>query len=348
MAPQLSDNQRAVLRALADTVVPSMPRDDDPTGFWAASGSSLGADAAVAQVIGGLPDAQRTGLLSLLDGLHVMGFATGSQRSREQLIRNVSLMGAAPAAGMNALTSLTTAMAYCAPDPATGLNPMWQAFGYEGPPRIGPGGGEPLAVYTPDTADLEADVCIIGSGAGGGLIAGVLAKAGLAVVVLEAGPARHEADFAGYELPAFQELFWRGGVNTTADMNVSMLAAATLGGGPTVNWSNCLPTPEWVRDHWAGEFGLKDVATPDFDAHIDAVWQRLGVNDRCSDLNGPHLKMRDGAQALGWSFKMLSRNADPDVYSPDSAGHIGFGDRSGAKTDVRRTYLRDAVEAGGK
>jgi len=350
MTTQLTDSQRAVLRALADTVVPSLPRDEDPTGFWAASGSDLGADVGVAHVLAGLPDEQRTGLLSLLDGLHVLGFATGSQRSREQLMRNVALMGAAPAAGMNALTSLTTALAYCAPDPTTGVNPTWKAFGYDGPPKVSPGGGEPLPLFVPEGSDqvLEADACIVGSGAGGGLIAGVLADAGLNVVVLEAGPSRNESDFLGYELPAFQDMFWRGGVTTTADMNVSMLAAATLGGGPTVNWSNCLRTPEWVRDHWAGEFGLKDVATPDFDEHIDAVWARLGVNDRCSDLNGPHLRMRDGAEALGWSFTTLSRNADPSVYSPESAGHIGFGDRSGAKIDVRRTYLRDAVEAGGR
>jgi choline dehydrogenase-like flavoprotein len=345
---EITDNHRAVLRALADTIVPSMPRDDDPTGFWAASGSSLGADVAVAQVISGLPEEQGNGLLSLLDGMHVFGFATGSQRSREQVIRNVALMGAAPAAGMKALASLTAAMAYAVPDPSTGVNPAWTAFGYEGLPRIAPGGPEPLPTFTPTESTCAADVCIVGSGAGGGLIAGVLAKAGLNVVVLEAGQARNEADFMGYEMLAYQQLFWRGGVNATADMNVSMLAASTLGGGPTVNWSNCLRTPEWVRDNWAEEFGLKDVATPDYDAHIDAVWERLGVNGDCSDLNGPHLRMRAGADALGWSFTMLNRNADPEAYSPETAGHIGFGDRSGAKRDVRQTYLRDAVEAGGK
>ena len=37
---EITDNHRAVLRALADTIVPSIPRDDDPTGFWAASGSA--------------------------------------------------------------------------------------------------------------------------------------------------------------------------------------------------------------------------------------------------------------------------------------------------------------------
>ena len=181
-------------------------------------------------------------MLALLDGLHVLGFATASERSREQLLRNVALMGAAPAAGMSALTALTLAFAYAAPDPATGLNPTWQAFGYPGPPRVLPGGDAPLQTFTP-SGDIDCDVVVVGSGAGGGLIAGVLAQAGHDVVVLEAGGSHNEADFSGLELPAFQQMFWRGGPTPTADFNVNLLAASTLGGGPTVNWSNCLRTP---------------------------------------------------------------------------------------------------------
>ena len=65
---------------------------------------------------------------------------------------------------------------------------------------------------------------------------------------------------------------------------------------------------------------------------MDAVWSRLGVNESCSDLNGPHERMRDGAAALGWSFKTVGRNADPAAYSPETAGFIGLGDRSGASS----------------
>ncbi|ORV09367.1 GMC family oxidoreductase [Mycobacterium celatum] len=348
MNAQITDTHRAVLRALADTVVPSLQRPEDPTRFWALSGSELGAAAAVETALMGLPDDQRAGMLMLLEGLHSQGFVTESPQARERMIAEVALMGAQPAAAMNALMSLTLAFAYAAPDPQTATNPMWAGFGYPGAPRVEPGGGEAPAPFVPTTGAVDADVCVVGSGAGGGLIAGMLAAAGLDVVVLEAGGNFNEPDFAGLELPAFQQLFWRGGPTPTADFNVTLLAGATLGGGPTVNWSNCLRTPANVRAQWARDFGLQGVDGPEFDRHLDAVWQRLGVTADCSDLNGPHQRMRDGAAALGWSFTTLSRNADPAAYSPDTAGYIGLGDRSGAKLDVRRTYLRDAVTAGAR
>ena len=52
----------------------------------------------------------------------------------------------------------------------------------------------------------------------------MLAQSGLDVVVLEAGGNFNEPDFNGLELPAFQQLFWRGGPTPTADFNVTLLA----------------------------------------------------------------------------------------------------------------------------
>ena len=125
MKTPIADTHRTVLRTLADTVVPSLRRPDDTTGFWARSGSDLHANIAVEHALSGLPEDELAGMLALLDGLHVLGFVTGSERSREQLIRNVALMGTRPAAAMNALISLTLAFAYAGPDPRTANNPMW-------------------------------------------------------------------------------------------------------------------------------------------------------------------------------------------------------------------------------
>jgi choline dehydrogenase-like flavoprotein len=120
-------------------------------------------------------------------------------------------------------------------------------------------------------------VCVVGSGAGGGVIAGMLAEAGLKVVVLEAAGYFNEADFNQSELWAFQNLYWRGGPTPTADFNVALQAGTTLGGGTTINWTTSLRTTPWVRAQWANEHGLEGVDGPEFDRHLDAVSQRISV-----------------------------------------------------------------------
>ena len=196
---------------------------------------------------------------------------------------------------------------------------------------------KPIATLTPNgDTTLDADVCIVGSGAGGSVIAGRLAQEGHSVVVLEAGGYYNESDFTQYELQAYQDLYWRGGPAATADANVTMLSGTALGGGTVVNWTNCLRTPDWVREEWATEHGLDGVDGPDFDAHLDAVLERVGANDHCSDYNDPHQRMIEGCEALGLRYKRIVRNAAPDGYSPDTAGFMGFGDRSGSKRSDRQ------------
>ena len=63
----------------------------------------------------------------------------------------------------------------------------------------------PLAIG--ESTTLDCDVCIVGSGAGGGVAAAVLSAAGLDVVVLERGGYYDEADFDGDQLRAFATLY---------------------------------------------------------------------------------------------------------------------------------------------
>jgi choline dehydrogenase-like flavoprotein len=352
----LGDRQRRTLAAFADTIVPSLePPDgaDDRHGFWARAASHLGvseaAEAALAQ--SGAPAEQLAGLRSLLDGLADAGMdALAPQAQREALVHAIADSSPEALARIAALRSLVLSLHYAAPDPATGRNANWEALGYPGPPRVPPDEPKTLRVRRPAAGEerivIEADVCVVGSGAGGGVVAGTLAGRGMRVCVLEAGGYFNEADFNQLEAWGYQNLYLRGGPMPTAEGQVSIQAGSAVGGGTLINWQNCVRTYPWVREQWAREHGLEGLDGPEFDRHLDEVLARIGATDECSELNGPHRRLREGCEALGWGFKPIVRNVDPSRHDPDLAGFVGFGDVTGSKLSTTKTYLADASRGG--
>jgi len=342
---ELNETQRATLRAVCDTVVPRVEGREDPDGYWARTASDVGVDRALEQLIAGLPEDLAVGLFFLLEVLAAQGFAAASQEGRERQLADLAGLSADAALGVQAYRQLTLLLHYGMPG-ATGRNPSWSMLGYPGP--LGPPPDEPRLIRPLPTnggaLELEADACVVGSGAGGGVVAATLAEAGMRVVVLEAGGYFDQPDFDQLELTAMRNLFYRGGLATSIE-GVALLAGACLGGGTTVNWTNCVRPNHRVRSDWAAA-GLDGVDGPDFDAHVDAVLARISANDRCSDLNDPNQRLAEGCEALGWSFKRAVRNTDPATYDPASAGYLGFGDATGSKQGTLKTYLVDAYEHG--
>ena len=346
---QLTPVQADVLRALVDTAVPSLPAPDgeDPHGFWATPGTAVGADLALAEFLSTLPEADQAGIAQLLDGLALLGFQHQGRAAREGLLGTAMALSPEAAIALSTLRGGACMLAHSLVD-ESGRNPFWAAYGYPGP-VVAPPQDEPhITPYVPaDGEVLEADVVVVGSGAGGGTIAGVLAAQGKSVVVLEAGIATSERDYRQLEVEASTTLMYRNGLSVSADGNIGLLAGATLGGGTTINWHNCVKPSAEVRREWA-EHGLADVDTPEFDRHLEAVLARMGANADCSDFNGPHQRMAEGAKALGWSMHTAVRNVDPGTYDPVAAGYTQFGDPSGSKRGTLNTYLRDAYDAGAR
>lgn len=349
MASEWSEARRASLRAFCDCIFPSLAYEPDPYGFWRRKASDFSVDLATAQVLdASVPEPQRSGLLSLLDVFGAQGIVSLPNEARERLIQAVAASSGDAQLGVQGLMRIVLSLAYVMPD-ERGVNPNWKGVGYPGPRKAAtpqPKRLQPLAIGADTT--LDADVCVVGSGAGGSVIAAQLAQRGLSVIVLEAGGYYNEGDFNQLELWAFQNLYWRGGYNSTADGNVAMVAGATLGGGTTVNWQNCVRTPSWVRSLWQREHGLDDLDGAAFDDALSSVLERMQANDRCSDLNGPHQRLAQGAEALGYNFKRCLRNVDPARYDAETAGFQGFGDISGSRLGTLNTYLEDAFRAGAR
>ena len=100
---------------------------------------------------------------------------------------------------------------------------------------------------------------------------------------------------------------------------VAARPAPASAAAPTINWTNCLRTKPWVREQWAREHGLEGVDGPEFDRHLDAVWERIARRPTdCSRPQRPAAAHEARApSALGWSFKTITRNIDAARYTPE-------------------------------
>ncbi len=351
-----TDAQRATMAIFCDTLVPSLDPPEgetDPTGFWGRSASDFGVPEAVEASLlqAEIPGDQREGLRALLDSLAGAGLVAEAPLGAREAILNAFADASPDAlAGVTALRGLVLSLFYALPDLGTGRNPNWEVLGYPGPQRVPPEEPKQLAVRRPAAGQqamtIEADVCVVGSGAGGGVIAGTLAERGKQVCVLELGGYFNEADFNQLEVTGYQNLYLGGGPIRTVDGQVSIQAGSSLGGGTVINWQNCLRTFPWVREEWAREHGLEGLDGPEYERCMDEVAERIGVTDSCSELNGPHQRLREGCESLGWDFQLIKRNVDPSRHDPDLAGYVGFGDVTGSKLSTQKTYLADAQERG--
>ncbi|WP_018503506.1 GMC family oxidoreductase N-terminal domain-containing protein [Parafrankia discariae] len=348
----LGARQRAALAAICDTFAPG-------DGAAVPPASVLGAVDVAAALAAGLPraaDRRRLSTLLALWDTRLAGLALGTGPRRfsalDAATREAALLRLGESSSergrvmFQALRGLALSSYFLAPGP-TGSSPVWAAIGYPGPP--GPradASRPPLAPLDPTSGTtFDCDVVVVGSGAGGGTAAGVLAGAGLDVVVLERGGYYDDADFDGGELSGLSRLYARG-PTVTAEGQVALVAGSCLGGGTVVNWTTSLRTPPRVREEWAA-LGAKQFDQPEFSDALDAVSRRLAVNSAHSVPSARDAVLERGLDALGWHVDALPRNVtgcDTGV----ECGRCGSGCRLGAKQSVTKTWLADAAAHGAR
>jgi choline dehydrogenase-like flavoprotein len=234
--------------------------------------------------------------------------------------------------------------------PGTGgeVNPVWANMGYPGPIGVQrPDAPRKLNVIVPDKEmTLTCDVCVIGSGAGGGVAAAVLAAAGKELVVLEAGGYFDDADFDGAELKGYQRLYAECGFASTRDHSVGLLAGECLGGGTVVNYCTSLRTPDDIRDEWA-EDGVEWIRGPEFTKSLDAVCERISVNTDHNCVSKREKVLERGLKSLGWHVDAMPRNV-LGCEQGKLCGFCGYGCAVGAKQSTVKTWLADAQKHGAK
>ena len=187
---------------------------------------------------------------------------------------------------------------------------------------------------------------VVGSGAGGGVVAAALAEAGRSVIVLEAGPFVDEASMPTNELDAFDRLYLDHGLTSTWDGSITILAGAAVGGGTLVNWMTSIAAPAGIRARWGREHGIEglgDGADEPWSQDLDTIEGELDVTETAFLPPKDALILR-GAAALGWEAAPTRR----DAVGCDDCGSCPFGCRRGSKRSGIRVHLARAHVAGAR
>lgn len=187
---------------------------------------------------------------------------------------------------------------------------------------------------------LEADVAIIGSGAGGGTSAEVLAKTGLKVILIEAGPLKTSNDFDMDERKAYKNLYQEHAGRMNKDGSISILQGRCVGGSTVVNWTSSFRTPEQTLKHWQSEFNVQNCSVKAMAPWFEKMEKRLHISPWPVPANENNAVLSRGADAIGIPWKVIPRN----VLGCWNLGYCGTGCPTNAKQSMLVTTIPGALE----
>ena len=191
-------------------------------------------------------------------------------------------------------------------------------------------------------ANIVCDVAIIGSGAGAGITAELLVKAGLHVVIIEEGPLKSSSDFNQKESEAYPSLYQESAARKTEDKAINILQGRCVGGSTTVNWTSSFRTPTTTLQFWQDRFGLKDYSVDALAPYFEQAERRLNILPWLVAPNENNDLLRRGAVKLGVSASTIARN----VKGCWNLGSCGLGCPTNAKQSMLVTTIPAALELG--
>ncbi|KAL2517329.1 Long-chain-alcohol oxidase FAO4A [Abeliophyllum distichum] len=189
---------------------------------------------------------------------------------------------------------------------------------------------------------IKCDAVVVGSGSGGGVVAGVLAKAGYKVLVLEKGSYFSRKDLTLLEGQAMDQMYLGHGILATESMDILMLAGSTVGGGSTINWSASFQTPAHIMKEWSEKYSIKLFESKLYQEALDIVCQKMGVQSEFGEEGFNSMILRKGCQNLGFPVENIPRNSPSDHY----CGWCCLGCKDGKKKGTTETWLVDLVDSG--
>jgi choline dehydrogenase-like flavoprotein len=199
--------------------------------------------------------------------------------------------------------------------------------------------------------DEDCDVVVIGSGAGGAVMAALLAEAGRRVIVLEEGPYFRPAEYQSWKpSDSVRRLFREAGMLTAFPVGPTPIITVTLGravgGSSVLTGGVCFRIPSEVHHRWTHELGLTELSERALEPAYEDVERRMSVREVPESMrSGSTNRFVEGARRLGIPMHSLRRNTGDDC---EGNGRCNFTCPAGAKRSVDVSYLPSATKHGAR
>lgn len=200
------------------------------------------------------------------------------------------------------------------------------------------------------TLNLETEVVIVGSGAGGAVAARLFAEAGKEVLILEEGGHVRPDEHARMRPSQSLRHLWRdAGMTASFGLGdsplINVMMGKGVGGSSALTGGVCFRVPDRVLGEWHDDLHLHDFTPEGLEPHYQEVEANVGVHDVPEELWSKSTKLFGrGLNRLGHSLKPMRRNTQGCI----GWSSCNFGCPVGAKLSVDRSYLPQAFAAGAK
>jgi choline dehydrogenase-like flavoprotein len=196
----------------------------------------------------------------------------------------------------------------------------------------------------------DVDVVIVGSGAGGAVVARELARDGRSVLCLEEGGYYTQEEY-GQLSPSqsFRRIAREAGLSVAVGIGdtplISALAGKAVGGSSLLTGGIIFRVPEDILHHWSTELGLHELTPDALDPFFSEVEKTVHAEIVPESMRSRSTELFvEGAAKMGIPMKSVRRN----TLGCRGASRCTFGCPNRAKMSVDLSFWPDAWEHGAK